>query len=143
MVKLFECALKSTYFVHQGYFYEQVEGVRWGSPLSPMVADFFIEAFEAKALEQASLKPSLYQRFVVDSLLIWKHGQNTVDGFAMDLNQVCENIQLTKEQKSGRKLPFLDILIIRHACGSIGRTFYRKPTHTVIYLYKDTHLHPA
>lgn len=50
-----------------------------GSPLSPTVADFFMEAFEARALEMAPLKPLLYKRFVDVTLLIWKHGQEELD----------------------------------------------------------------
>lgn len=67
IVKLFDCVLKSTYFVHQGIFYEQIEGVPVCSPLSPMVAHLFMEDFEAKALEQASLKPALYRCYVDDT----------------------------------------------------------------------------
>lgn len=61
----------------------------------------------------------------------------------MNLNTVYKIVQLTKEQESGGKLPFLDSLIIRPATGSLGRrTVYRKATHTDIYPHKDSHHHP-
>lgn len=37
---LFQYVLRSTHFLYQGQFYEQVDGVSVGSPLSPVIADF-------------------------------------------------------------------------------------------------------
>ena len=53
IIKLLDFCLRSTYFVFQGQYYEQVEGAAMGSPLSPIVANIFMEHFEAKALETA------------------------------------------------------------------------------------------
>ena len=50
IIRLLEFCLRSTYFVFQGQYYEQVEGAAMGSPLSPIVANIFMENFEAKAL---------------------------------------------------------------------------------------------
>ena len=41
--------LKNTYFSFQDQFYEQVEGVAMGSPISPIVASIYMEYFELKA----------------------------------------------------------------------------------------------
>lgn len=97
VVQLFDCVLRSTYFVYQGVFYEQVEGVPMGSPLSPRVVDLHMEAFEAKALEQAALKPLLYCYYIDDSLLFWQHGQEELEKFVTGLNKVCVSIQFTNE----------------------------------------------
>ena len=40
---LLEFCLKSTYFSFQGKYYEQVEGVAMGSPVSPIVANLYME----------------------------------------------------------------------------------------------------
>ena len=50
---LLEFCLKSAYFAFQGNFYELLEGAAMGSPLSPIVANFFMEEFKAKALSSA------------------------------------------------------------------------------------------
>ena len=50
---LLEFCLKTTYFSFQGQFYEQVEGAAMGSPVSPIVANFYMESFEQKALSTA------------------------------------------------------------------------------------------
>ena len=48
IVLLFEFCLKNTYFSFQGQFYEQVEGVDMGSPVSLIVANLYMEYFEQK-----------------------------------------------------------------------------------------------
>ncbi|KAJ8916997.1 hypothetical protein NQ315_012913 [Exocentrus adspersus] len=40
------------------------------------------------------------------------------------------------------KLLFLDMLVSRKADGTVGHTFYRKPTYTDRYLNKDSNHHP-
>ena len=51
--------LNYTCFVFQGQYYEQIEGAAMGSPLSPIVANIFMEYFETKALETTPHPPSL------------------------------------------------------------------------------------
>jgi hypothetical protein len=54
VLALFKHALTSTYFCFDGQFYKQMDGVAMGSPLSPVIANFFMEDFEKKAVEQAT-----------------------------------------------------------------------------------------
>ena len=56
-----------------GQFYEQTDWVAMGSPLSPVIADFFMENFEKKAIEQAAHKPVCRFRYVDDTFVIWPH----------------------------------------------------------------------
>lgn len=58
---LFRYVLASTYCMFNGLFYKQSQGVAMGSPLSSIVADFFMEKSEQHALESAPLKPSFYR----------------------------------------------------------------------------------
>ena len=53
IVTLLEFCLKNTYFLFQGKYYEQVHGAAMGSPISPLIANLFMEEFEAKALQSA------------------------------------------------------------------------------------------
>jgi hypothetical protein len=48
---LFKHVLISAYFCYDGQFYEQTDRVALGSPLSPVIANFFTEDFEKKAIE--------------------------------------------------------------------------------------------
>jgi hypothetical protein len=57
VLALFKLVVTSPYFCSDGQFYEQMEGVAMGSPLSPVIANFFMEDFEKKAIDQATHKP--------------------------------------------------------------------------------------
>jgi hypothetical protein len=46
-----------------------------GSPLSPVIANFYMEDFEKKAREKATHKPAYRYRYVNDTFVIWPHGQ--------------------------------------------------------------------
>ena len=48
IICLLEFCLKNTYFIFQGRYYEQVEGAAMGSPISPIVANLYMEALKYK-----------------------------------------------------------------------------------------------
>ena len=53
IILLLEFGLKNTYISFQDQFYEQVEGAAMGSPVSPIVANIYMEYLEQKALSTA------------------------------------------------------------------------------------------
>ena len=53
IILLLEFCLKNTFFSFQGQFFEQVEGVAMDSPVSPIVANLYMEYLEQKALSTA------------------------------------------------------------------------------------------
>ena len=53
IILLLEVCLKNTYFSFQDQFYEQVKGVAMGSPVSPIVANLYMENIEQKAFSTA------------------------------------------------------------------------------------------
>jgi hypothetical protein len=114
-----------------------------GSPLSPGIANFFMEDFEKQAIKQATHKPVCLYRYVDDTFVIWPHGQDKHTEFLDYLNGIHTNIKFTMEIGGGDHLPFLDIEIYRKANGSLGHKVYRKPTHTNLYLHHLSHHHPA
>jgi len=113
-----------------------------GSPLSPVIANFFIEDFEKKATEQAKHKPVCWFRYVDDTFVIWPHGQEKLTEFLNHLNGLHNKIRFTMGKEEGH-LPFLDIDIYRKTDGSLGHKVYRKPTHTNLHLHQNSHHHPA
>ena len=50
ITSLLEFCLTCTYFLFQGKYYELVQGAAMGSPISPLIANIFMEGFEVKAL---------------------------------------------------------------------------------------------
>ena len=61
IILLLEFCLKNTYFSFQDQFYEQVEGAAMGSPVSPIVANLYMEYLEQKALSTAPTPQVLAQ----------------------------------------------------------------------------------
>ena len=138
IIKLLEFCLNSTSFVFQGQYYQQMEGAAMGSPLSPIVANIFMEQFEKEALETAPHPPSLWKRFVDDTFVIIEDQYK--DEFFQHLNSLHTNIKFTAEtSKADGSIPFLDTWITPQRDGSLQTKVYRKPTHTHQYLQWDSH----
>ena len=57
IILLLKFYLKNTYFSFQEQFYEQVEGAAMGCPVSPIVANLYMEYLEQKALSTAPYPP--------------------------------------------------------------------------------------
>ena len=77
ITSLLEFCLKSTYFTFQGRYLEQQEGDAMGSPISPIVATFYMQDFEVKAINSSPQPHYLWKRFVDDTFTIMKSTQKT------------------------------------------------------------------
>ena len=140
IMDLLGLCLRGTYFTFNGKFYEQVEGAAMGSPISPIVANLYMEDFEARAIQSSPNPPLLWRRCVDDTFVVMKKSHR--EEFLQHLNSVDNNIQFTSEEPGPEgALPFLDILIKPDQEGRLHTTVYRKPTHTDQYLHWDS-LHP-
>ena len=114
-------------------FYEQQEGAAMGSPISPIVANLYMEDLESKAIQSSPNPPSFWRRFVDDTLTIMKSSQ--VENFLNHLISIDHHIQFTKEEsRPYGSMPFLDILITPKEDGSLSTTVYRKPMHIDLYV---------
>ncbi len=112
-----------------------------GLPLSPIVANLFMEHIEEKAITSSPFKPHLWTRYVDDTSIIWLHGLVLLQRFHEHLNQQCPSIQFTMETEDDGKIPFLDVLITRNG-NQLSTLVYGKPTHTDSYLPSHSHHHP-
>ena len=90
---LLEFCLKNTYFSFQGQFFEQVEGAAMGYPVSPVVANLYMEYLEQKALSTAPHPPRFWHRYVDDAFVI--HKEANKQGFLQHINSVDPAIKLT------------------------------------------------
>ena len=140
IILLLEFCLKNTYFSFQGQLYEQVEGAAMGSPVSPIVANLYIEYLEQKALSTALHPPRFWGRYVDGTFVI--HKEANKQGFLQHLNSVDPAIKFTVEDnKEDGSTPFSDTIVKPEAAGSLSITVYRKPTHTDQYPQGDSHHH--
>ena len=138
--QLLELCLECTYFTYDGKFYKQLHGCAMGSPVSPIVANLYMEKFEAKAISTfPGTPPSLWYRYVDDTLCKLK--EVVADEFFEHINHVDEHIRFTQESSHNNTLPFLDTQLHVEDDGHINVEVYRKPTHTDQYLMFESH-HP-
>ena len=138
IICLLEFCLRNTYFSFQGRYYEQTEGAVMGSPISPLVANLFMEEFEVQAISTFTVPQTPWKRFVDDTFTIIK--KNNRDSFLQHLNSINPKIKFTCEEiREDGSMPFLDILVTPEEDGSLKTSVFRKTTHTDLYLQWDSH----
>ena len=138
--KLMLACLECRYFLCQGSFYEQREGVPMGLTLSVVLANAYMEHLEESVLNTATCKPTIWRRYVDDTFIIWNHGAESLDIFHQHLNSFCQDIQFTVEREHEQQLPFLDVLVRRNR-NKLTTSVYRKPMSSNPYLQFDSN-HP-
>jgi hypothetical protein len=75
-----------------------------GSPLSPVMANLFMEEFEKKALATATLKLGLCFRYLDDTLSSWSHGLDNLQKFLDHINSFHPSIKFTLKYRRMIKL---------------------------------------
>ena len=113
------------------------KGAVMGSPISPLIANLFMEEFEVKALSSAPYPPQLLLRYVDDTCIISKaeHSHQLLH----HINNWDPHIQFTVEEPTQEgTLPFLDTLVAIYPNNTLSTTVYRKPTQRDQYLHWDS-----
>ena len=109
-----------------------------GSPVSPIVANLYMEYLEQKALSTAPPPPRFWNGYVDDTFVI--HKEANKQGFLQHINSVDPAIRFTVEDnKEDGSIPFLDTIVKPEVDGSLSISVYRKPTHTDQYLQWYSH----
>ncbi|KAK4877055.1 hypothetical protein RN001_009561 [Aquatica leii] len=140
---LTEFCLNNVFFQFNQRYYKQVQGLPMGSPLSPILAEIFMNNFETSYITTNPLflnNVACWIRYVDDVFYIFKGSNLQINAFLNFLNSIHSRIKFTVEIPLDNSLPFLDLLI------SIGNDnfifdIYRKPTTTNQVLPFDSN-HP-
>ena len=127
---MLEYAINNTFFFFNNDYYEQIDGLAMGSPLSATLAKIFLCFHERDWIGNCPLdfKPLYYKRYVDDTFVIFDSKQKA-NKFLDYINSRHEKIKFTMETESNNKSPFLDLLIKR-TDNKIDIEIYRKPTYT-------------
>ena len=96
----------ATYFTFQGEFYKQNKGAAMGSPISPVVANLYMEQFESRALDTAPTPPTIWYRYVDETMA--KIHENAIDSFSEHLTPLT-NISSSLRNKK-RMAGFLSLI---------------------------------
>lgn len=119
-------------FYFQDKAYKQIDGVAMGSPLGPILADFFMAMVEQKAQNEIG-NAILYKRYVDDILLISNHKEEA-ESFMSLLNSIHPNLHVSCEHED-QGLSFLDVHLTRRPDGTIQRRIFRKATWSGQYMH--------
>ena len=139
-IQLIRLCVDATIFSFEDRVYTQKSGVAMGSPLSPILANIYMEYFESVLLITIPehLRPSLWVRYVDDIFAIYQHNDDAFQEFFDLLNNLSPSINFTVEWENNCVLPFLDVNVHRANFG-FAFSVYRKPTHTDTYIHFYSH----
>ena len=108
-----------------------------GSPVSPVIANMYLEHFESLAISTSPTLTTWWLRYVDDIYRATRKDQ--VNQLQEHLNSIDPHIKFTIELPGMDGVPFIDTLT-KPTPNSIESTVYRKPTHTDRYLdYNSNH----
>ena len=109
--KFFEFATSGTYFLLQGAFYNQIDGVAIVSRLGPAMTNLFMSYYETMWLNTfREYEMILYRRYVYDIICLF-NCQSNAEKFFEFLNRQHPNIKFTFEKQVNKQISFLDVLI--------------------------------
>lgn len=135
LILLTTLCMEQNYFQFNNQYYRQKEGLAMGSPLSPLMADIFMDNFENKYLIH-DRNILYYYRYVDDILICWTGTNRQLDLFLNKINNIHPKIKFKLELEQNNSINFLDLTITK-VQGKHEFQIFRKPTHT------DTVIHAS
>ena len=138
--KLLELATQESFFIFNGKYYKQIDGVAMGSPLGPALANAFMCHYEKIWLDNCPkiFKPVYYRRYVDDIFVLFSSPTH-VEKFRNYMSSQHKNINFSQEQEVNVSLSFLDILVTRES-NQFTTNIYRKPTFSGVFTNFESYI---
>ena len=130
-IRLLELTLTNCIFCFNTKFYKQLQGGAMGSPVSPVIANIYMEYFESLSILSCPTLIKWWFRYVDDVHSTTRKDQ--VNQLKEHLNSIDPHTKFTMELSGTDGLPLLDTLT-KPTANFIESTVYRKPTHRDRYL---------
>ena len=128
---LLRVVLQQNFFTFNNCVYVQNKGLAMGSPLSPFLAELFLNNMESKIISKmASFRHIVkWVRYVDDVFVVFRGTLEDINQFLLSLYGFHSNINFTMETEHNASLPFLDLLIKRQN-SNLSFSIFRKQTAT-------------
>ena len=120
LLDLLEFLLRTTFFIFNGTYYRQTEGVAMGGPPSSIVAEIYMQGTETTASTITSHLPKVWECHVDDVIR-----KSNLHDFFQHINSLHPKTKFTMETEENSQLPFLDTLIQRNSDNTISVRVYR------------------
>ena len=133
IVLLLEFCLKNIYFSFQGQYYEQIEGVAMGSPVSPIVANFYMEYLEQKALSIAIHPTKILLRYVDDTWVVQREENNKTSFNTLTVLTQPLSLQWKTTRRMGPSPSWTPLSSQRLMVSYLSLYIESPPTQTSIY----------
>lgn len=131
-LQLTDLCMNQNSFVFNNKFYKQNFGTSMGNPLSPFLANLFMNKLENSIKTSHINFLKVWYRYVDDVFAVVNENFD-LNNFLKILNQQFSSIKFTTELDIDKKLPFLD-LEITNIIEKLEYDIYRKKTHTNNYI---------
>ena len=99
IVELIKLCVQNSSFTFNGEFFSQTFGIAMGNPLSPILANLYMEYFETKLLPSVKDRYVKWLRYVDDILCFWPIDDD-IDVFLDRINRLAPSIEFTVEAET-------------------------------------------
>lgn len=141
LVNALEACLEQNYFEFNDKLYTSKEGLIMGNPLSPLLAEIFMDYIESIISKNPLFEKFIYwYRYVDDVLACFTGTERQLDNFLDFINSIHNNIKFTIEKEHNNSINFLD-LSINKINNKHNFAVFHKPTHTDMTIH-NTSCHP-
>ncbi|XP_055527099.1 uncharacterized protein LOC129719727 [Wyeomyia smithii] len=125
VLEIIDFCLNGSYFSYKGKFFRQIHGTAMGNSLSPTKADLVMESLLENVARKIDFPAPVLKKYVDDLILALP--PDRVTDVLNIFNSFNNNIQFTIELEKDRKIPFLDMVLIRQTDQTIRTEWYSKP----------------
>jgi hypothetical protein len=116
--------INNSYFIYNGIFYTQINGLPMGSSLSSIAASYVMEHIIDSVMEETGHHIELLSLYVDDTFVIID--EDEVENTLTLFNSFCPSMKFTIEYENNKQINFLDISIKRDDSGILKTSWYQK-----------------
>ena len=141
ITKLLDLCLSQNYFEFNNQYYESKDGLIMSNPLSPILAEIFMDNLESIISQHHLFKYfTFWYKYVDDVVACFTGSQRQLTSFLNYINSIHENISLTLELELNNSINFLDLTIERKD-NKFEFSIFHKPSHADLVIHNSS-IHP-